>query len=169
MEGITEILGKIGFDWQVALANLVNFIIIFLILKYLAFKPIQNVIEKRRQAIKEGLDNADEARTALREAESRKEAIIMEARQEANGLIATAKEQADRVVEKTLRDAESEKVKIITEGQKKAEREFDRMQQEVRGQAAELVVLGVEKILQEDLGEKDYKKLSDKAVAMMRK
>lgn len=166
---ILDILGKIGFDWQVALANLINFLVIFAILKYAAFGPLQRMIEKRKQVIHEGLDDAERAKTNLREAEQQKEALIMEARQEANAVVAQAKEQADRVSEKTLRDAESEKAKIIAEGEKKASREFDRMQQEVRGQAAELVVLGVEKILQEDLGEKDHKKLSDKAVTMMRK
>jgi F0F1-type ATP synthase membrane subunit b/b' len=43
------------------------------------------------------------------------------------------------------------------------------MQQEIRGQAAELVVASVQKILDEDLDEKQSKKLSERAVTLMRK
>jgi F0F1-type ATP synthase membrane subunit b/b' len=45
---ILGILGKIGFDWQVALANLVNFLIIFWILKKFAFKPVREILQKDR-------------------------------------------------------------------------------------------------------------------------
>ncbi|MBP6925575.1 MAG: ATP synthase F0 subunit B, partial [Candidatus Pacebacteria bacterium] len=98
MEGILLILGKIGFDWQVAFANLVNFLIIFFILKHLAFKPLQKVIEKRRAEIQTGLDNAERAKTSLLNAEQEKEVIVMAARQEANDIIATAKTQADALL-----------------------------------------------------------------------
>jgi F0F1-type ATP synthase membrane subunit b/b' len=56
-----EILGKIGFDWQVALANLVNFLIIVFLLKKFAFKPIAKIIQDRQNKINEGLENAKKA------------------------------------------------------------------------------------------------------------
>lgn len=166
---ILEILGKVGFDWQVALANLINFLVIFLILKYAAFKPIQRIIEKRQAKIQEGLDNAEQAKTDVMMAEQQKEALLTEARQQANTIIAESKEQASKVAEKTLAEAEQRKVEIIRDGEKKAAREFDRMQQELRGQAAELVVASVQKILDEDMDDARQKALSEKAVAMMRK
>ena len=70
---ILDILGKIGFDWQVAVANLVNFLIIFFILKRYAFKPIANIIKERQDQVNEGLDNAKLAETNLMQAEQEKE------------------------------------------------------------------------------------------------
>lgn len=166
--GILGILGKIGFDWQVAFANLVNFLIIFFILKHLAFKPIQKIIDKRQQTIKEGLDNAERAKTSLFTAEEQKEEIIMAARQEANAILALAKDQADVLLAKKAQEAEQDRERIIAEGNKKVQKEFDRMEREVRGQAADLVVQAVEKILNEDLDEKQDKKLREKAVTIMR-
>jgi F-type H+-transporting ATPase subunit b len=168
MEGLLVILGKIGFDWQVAFANLVNFLIIFFILKHLAFKPLQKVIEKRRAEIQTGLDNAERAKTSLLNAEQEKEVIVMAARQEANEIIATAKTQADALLLQQAEEAQREHDRIIADGKKKAQKEFDLMEREVRGQAAELIVASVQKILNEDLDEKQDKKLREKAVVMMR-
>lgn len=168
MEEIGIVLAKIGFDWQVAFANLVNFLIIFFILKHLAFKPIQRVLEERKQKIQEGLDNAARAQTALLGAENKSEEIIMQARQEANTIIAGAQERANALLVTKTSEATKEHDAIIAEGKKKAQKEFDRMEQEVRAQAAGLIVSSVEKILNEDLDEKQGKKLQEKAVAMMR-
>ena len=67
MVNIYEILQKIGFDWQVALANLVNFLIILFLLKKFAFKPIAKLIKDRQDKISEGLQKAKEAEVRLKE------------------------------------------------------------------------------------------------------
>lgn len=166
--GILGILGKVGFDWQVALVNLVNFLIIFFLLKKLAFGPIKQVIEKRQQTIREGLDNARQAETDLFTAEKQKEEILMQARQEANTIVAHAQENAERLMLHKQKEAEQEKEKIITEGKRKAIKEFERMERDVRAQAADLIVQGVEKIIGEEFDAKQEKRLRDKAVALMR-
>jgi len=165
---ILDILGKIGFDWQVAVANLVNFLIIFFILKRYAFKPIARVIKERQDKVNEGLDNTKRAETNLMQAEQEKEQIVMQARQEANEVVASAKDQADALLASKTVEAGKEHDRLIEEGKKKAQKEFDRMEREVRAQAAGLIVSSVEKILNEDLDEKQDKKLQEKAVAMMR-
>jgi len=165
---ILDILGKIGFDWQVAVANLVNFLIIFFILKRYAFKPIARVIKERQDKVNEGLDDAVLAKTNLLTAEQKKEEILMSARQEANDIIAKAKQSSDILAVKKLEESQIEHIRIVAEGKKKAQKEFDRMEREVRGQAASLIVAGVEKILNEDLDEKQDKKLRERALNMMR-
>jgi len=165
---ILEILGKIGFDWQVAIANLVNFLIIFFILKRYAFKPIAKIIKERQDKVNEGLDSAKLAETNLMQVEQEKEKIVMQARQDANEVVASAKDQADALFVSKTADATKEHDRLVEEGKKKAQKEFDRMEQEVRAQAAGLIVSSVEKILNEDLDEKQDKKLQEKAVSMMR-
>jgi F-type H+-transporting ATPase subunit b len=166
--GILGILGKIGFDWQVALVNLVNFLIIFFILKHLAFKPIQNVIEKRQRVVKEGLENADRAKQNLLNAEQEKESIVMEARQKANDILAQAKTQADVFLLERSEEAKHEHDRIVLEGKKKAEKELELMKREIKGQAADLIVTSVGKILGETINETEDKKLRERAVTMMR-
>ncbi|MBU4369492.1 ATP synthase F0 subunit B, partial [Patescibacteria group bacterium] len=56
---LQRILGNLGFDWRMALANLVNFLIIFFVLKKYAFKPIKEKLEEREKKIKTGLEDAE--------------------------------------------------------------------------------------------------------------
>ena len=74
-----EILGKIGFDWQVALANLINFFIVFLLLKKFFFKKIKETIRERRNKIEKGLEDAEKAAESLKSAEIEKDSIVKEA------------------------------------------------------------------------------------------
>ena len=60
-----EILGNIGFDWPVALANLVNFLIIFFLLHKFVFKPLGKTVEKRKRDIADGLAAADKNQQLL--------------------------------------------------------------------------------------------------------
>ena len=88
-----EILGKIGFDWHVALANLVNFLIIFFVLKKFAFTPIQKMLRERREKIEKGISDAQKAEKNLSRANIEKEEIIKEAQDNANRILSTS--QAD--------------------------------------------------------------------------
>lgn len=163
-----EILGKVGFDWQVALANLVNFLVIFLLLKYFAFKPLSKLIQKRKEKIQKGLDDAQQAETNLMLAEEQASEITGNAKGEANTIIAGAQARVDDMLRKAEHDADVRGSEIMNDAHKKIEKERERMEQELRGQAADLVVAGVEKIMLESMNEKESEKLMVRALDMMR-
>ena len=85
-------------DWNL-LFNAINIIILFLLLKHFLFKPVNQIIEKRReeaeQQFKEAKDLTDQAQKtkkqyeeSLRSAEEEKSKIVAQARREAaNGQI----------------------------------------------------------------------------------
>lgn len=165
---ILEILGRIGFDWQVALANLVNFLIIFVLLKYFAFKPIAKIIRERKEKIQKGLDDAQQAQSDMLRAQEQSEKITQNARQEANTIIAGAQERVDALLTNAQHEAQEQVQKLINEAHVKIEKDRARMQQEFRGQAAGLIVESVEKIMRSDMSEKDHEKLMVRALDMMR-
>ncbi|MDH5442176.1 MAG: F0F1 ATP synthase subunit B [Candidatus Nomurabacteria bacterium] len=166
---ILEILGKIGFDWPVALANLVNFLIIFVLLKYFVFKPLARGIEARRKEIDEGLDNATSARTALQMAEQEKDGIVMDAKQQANIIIASAKQRGDELLSGTEITARERAEALVKKADKEIARSKKRMESELRGQAVQLVVSSVESILNEELTPRKSREFADRALNMMRK
>ncbi|MFZ2523216.1 MAG: ATP synthase F0 subunit B, partial [Minisyncoccia bacterium] len=111
-----SILAKIGFDWQVALANLVNFIIIIFILRKFAFNPIKEVISKRQSIINTGLENAKIAETDRVMADELKKSTLSEARLRADEIISDANRKAEMILSKAKSDAEILKSNIITQG-----------------------------------------------------
>ncbi|HIR12514.1 MAG TPA: F0F1 ATP synthase subunit B [Candidatus Choladousia intestinavium] len=114
-------------DWNL-LFNAINIIILFLLLKHFLFKPVNQIIEKRReeaeQQFKEAKDLTDQAQKtkkqyeeSLRSAEEEKSKIVAQARREAAGeysrIVEEAHEKADSILDKAKAEAELEKEKVL--------------------------------------------------------
>lgn len=151
MQNLLEILGKIGFDWQVALANFVNFLIILFVLKKYAFGPIKKVIQERQNKINQGLENARKAETELMMAGIKKEEIIKDAREEAMMFMIETAKNRNEIIEKAKVKAIEEAGKILAEANKNKEEEFQKMQKEIREQGIGLVLNSAEKLLKEKI------------------
>ena len=87
-----------------------NIIILFVLLRIFLFKPLNKMKEERTRTIQNNLDSAEKAK---KEAE--------ELRQQYEGSVSDAKEEAKNIIMKAHEDAESERAAII----KKAHEEAD--------------------------------------------
>lgn len=143
----TGILTKIGFDLEVALANFVNFLIIFLLFKIFLFKPIQNLIDTRRDEINKGLAHASEAQIALKLAEEESENLIKDARAKANNILVEARNRADEITEQSIADGKDEASKIKARAEQDVVLERDTMRQEVEKEMTKLVSSLAEKVV----------------------
>jgi F-type H+-transporting ATPase subunit b len=142
-----EILGKIGFDWQVALANLINFAIIFVILQYMVFKPLAKVMKERRARIDEGLNNADKADKTLSDAKSHKDELLKEAYAESQEIITDAKGRGNASVEEAKEVAVVQAQKIVDGATVQAEGILKRADSDLNKKSVDLVMSGIEKVL----------------------
>ena len=79
MHKILTILGSVGFNWHVALANFFNFLIILFLLNTFFFKKIGRTIGDRHKIIEKGLSNARDAERSLAEAEAKRDTLMREA------------------------------------------------------------------------------------------
>ena len=147
-----EILGKIGFDWHVALANLVNCLIIFFILKKFAFGPIQKILRERRATIEKGIADAKENAEKMKATTVEYEATLQKARAEANAIFDKTKKDAETKRAEILAQAQAEMAASIEQGKKVIEAEKNKMLADAKNELASLVVSATEKVLQEKNG-----------------
>ena len=114
-----DILQNFGVDWVLLAAQIVNFLIIFWLLKKFAYKPIFAMLEKRKKLIAEGVENAqkseeilqkslDEEKALLKKAQGNVVEILTDAQKQAQDIVAVAEEGAKKRVEKILEDAKKE-------------------------------------------------------------
>ena len=151
MQVLLDILGNIGFDWRVALANLFNFIIIFLLLDKFIFTKVKKSLDERKKAIAEGVEKAQKADTALVMAEEEKKGILKEAQIEANAITADAHNRAKQTVSQSVKDAEREAKGVLDDAQKSIlQKELD-SQKRIEKASTEMVISGMEKVLKEDM------------------
>ena len=142
-----EVLTNIGFDWQVALANFVTFLIIFFILKYKVFGPVGKILDDRREKIAAGLAKAIESEEQSKRTQEESQEILMQARTQANGLLAEAQTRSDALVNDASIKAQNEATKIFEQNKERIEHEQTLAMREVEREASRLVVLAVERVL----------------------
>lgn len=148
---IEEVLGKLGFDWKVALANLVNFLVIYYLLRNVVFKKLGNAIKQRQEKIKQGLDDAEKAKQSLVDASQRKEELIKEAYKDSQEIIGSAKEERNKIVAHAAEEADKEASKIRQHAVHEADMILKKADEDLTEKAATLVLMGVEKVLKENM------------------
>lgn len=162
---ILEVLGKIGFDWRVALVNLINFLVIFLILKKFVFGTIQNILNNRRIKIETGLNDAEKAKADLIKAEEIAREIKNEAKHEANLIIADSKKKGDVLIADSTEKATEEARSIITHAHFVAEKNKIQMEKDFKKESVSLIVDTVEKILKEEIDQEKNQALTKKIIS----
>lgn len=149
------------FNWTSFVIQIVAFGILYLLLSKFAFKPLFGIMEKRRQMVKEQIDNAEKGRAdaeryleeqkqALQQARKEAHDIIEQARttgsKQADDIVLAARNEANRLKEEALRDIESEKNKAIAS---------------LKAQVSGLSVLIASKIIEKQIDEKTQSELVD--------
>ncbi len=122
-----------GLDYQLLLDAAItafNVFILFVLLSYILFNPVRNMLKKRQDKITSDRESAkadkQQAQTLkaeyeekLKQADKEAEAILSEARKVAmhneQKIIDEAKEEAARIIERAGKEAELEKQKVADE------------------------------------------------------
>lgn len=105
-------------------------------------------MRERQETIAGGLENAVKAERDLQQAQARAEEALNTARAEARGIVEEARGQAAQMLENAKAEADVERERILAAAQADAAQEMNRAKEALRGQVADLAVVGAEKILE---------------------
>jgi len=161
MESIIE---TFHLDWKLFLAQVVNFTIVVIVLWRFAFKPLAKNLAERTKTIEKSLKQAKEIAEQREKMLKLREQAVLEAQIEAKKVIDETsnkmKEYEDQIKVKTQNQAEV----ILTKAKADIQEEKGKMLSDVRQEAADLVVMALEKVLQEKVSADLDKKLAEKAI-----
>ena len=152
---------KLGLNLGYLLVQIFNFLILFLVLKVWVYKPIMNLLDKRRQTIAQGLEDARVAAEARANAEREAEQISADAQAKASEIMREATERAESAGRDIRAEMEAEAAKAKDAALAEAMVERDRMLADVRGQIATLAMAATQKLIGETLDEKRQHTLLD--------
>lgn len=167
METITDILKQFGVEWPKFLAQVLIFLIVYLVLKKYAFGPVMAVLEERRGRIEEGEENLKKIKADLEAAEEKKNEVIGQANERAERLISEARESAEHVGEKTRVEAQSEANTIISKARETTELERSQMLTQLKGDFGRLVIDTASKVTGKVLTDDDQKKINDETIGQV--
>jgi len=164
-----EILKTFGVDPVLLGAQIINFLIIFYLLKRFLYKPVLGMLKKREDKIKEGLKQAEEARITLEKTLDQEKKILTKAQDEARKLIESAKIQAKDVGKEIEENTKRQAEKILLDARAQIEQDTKKMEQELSEKVSLLAENMLEKSLQGVFGEKEQKQIIGKALKNIKK
>ena len=139
MINIIEILSKIGFDWKVALANTINFLIVFFVLSKIIFPSIKKMIEERQKKISEGLNKSEEADLRLKEIDEMGKDRIKTANTEALEIINKAEKKMALANEQFQEKMEKKKMEANNLLRSDFEKQKEAAKQELFNESVDLI------------------------------
>ena len=149
----------LGINLGFLLVQILNFSIMFLVLKAWVYGPILKLLETRRQTIAQGLEDAGIAAEARTNAEKKAGKVIAEAQAEANQVVREATERADAATKDRKAAAEAETAKAREDALTEAEGERVRVLGDLRGQVVTLAMAAAQKLVGEALNEQRQRAL----------
>jgi F-type H+-transporting ATPase subunit b len=154
-------LEALGISLGYLLVQIFNFAILFVILRAWVYKPILGLLEQRREAIAQGLEDARIAAEARENAEQEAEKILSEAQSRASEIVREATERAEQQGREILAEAEEETAQKRQEAMQEAEREKERILADLRGQVASLAMAAAQKLIGDSLDQQRQRALID--------
>ena len=146
--------------------TLLAFIVVFLILKKFAWKPILKSLKDRESSISDSLATAERVKAEMAQLQSENEALLAKAREERGLLLKEARETRDKMVNDAKEQAKIEGNRMIAEAQQAIQQQKMAAITDVKNQIGMLVIEVAEKVLRRELGnpaeqEKYIKQLAD--------
>jgi len=151
-----SLISTFEIDWRLLIAQAINFAIVLAILYFFAFKPLVKTMSDRTTKIDQSLKNADEIEKRLALTEKERTDIINAAKKQANAIVEEASARGDDRKNELVAKAKEEIGQAINTEKEKIARDKAETLKEIKKEVAELVVLTVEKLLNEKMtGDKD--------------
>jgi F-type H+-transporting ATPase subunit b len=155
-----------GFKLEVGklISQILSIVIIFGMLRLLAWKPILKILDDRRNKIADGLQYAEEMKTKLAEAERKQSEILKEASLEAKSIQEQAQKSAREFVEKTQVEAQRKAEELVSQTRESLTLERKQMLAEVKAHASELIATTTAAVLRRELDAGEQARYTERAV-----
>ena len=155
---VESVAQAFGVDWPHLLAQSISFGVVCVVLYKLAYTPILQILETRRQQIASGLANAGKIKAELARIESERQAVLIKAEAEGKQLIVGADE---------TRKATAAAAPILVRTREETERERARMLADVRHEVGRLVIQTTASVTGKILTADDQNRLAEETARQL--
>lgn len=138
------------FFWQSLI-----FIGLILLLKKFAWKPILDAVNDREEGIRNALLSAENAKKEMQNLKSDNEKLLAEARAERDAMLKEAKEMKEKLIADAKSEAQVQGEKMIAQAKAAIESEKNAVMAELKNQVSTLSLEIAEKVLRDELSNKE--------------
>jgi F-type H+-transporting ATPase subunit b len=141
------------------LVSALNFLLLLAIVWTFAFRPLTRTLDDRRNAIEQGLKDAEQARRDRESAEAERVSTLAEARREANDILARAQKVAQEARDADIAATRAELDRMRERARSEIEAEKQRAIGELRGEVADLALAAAGRVVGESMTDDRQRRL----------
>ena len=145
--------------WSDVIGTMVNFLILFLILRHFLFNKVNNMLTARSEDISKDINSARINNEKAEQLRLENEQKLKDASKEGKSIIESFKAKADKVSKQILDDANGEAQNTLEKGKKELQREVEKASSDIRSQVVDLAVMLSSKTLGQTIDEAQHRKL----------
>lgn len=164
-----EIVKNFGLNPVLLGAQIVNFLIVFFILKKVLYKPVLEVLKKRQTTIKEGLRAAEEARIKLEKVVVEEKNILRQAQLQSKKIIEDATEESVEIARRINEETKKQTEKLLNDTREQISRESIETEKRLASSTSKLAITILEKALKDFFSPKEQKEVIANALKKIKK
>jgi F-type H+-transporting ATPase subunit b len=145
--------------------TLLTFLVMLWLLAKFAFKPIASALDKRADAIKAALNEAEKARAEVKKMSEEAKKATDAARLEANRILDETRQAAENVRKEIIAKANAEAAELVKRAQEGIEQQKQKALGELRQTVADLSLQITEQVIRLKCDEAIHKQLADQFIA----
>lgn len=123
------------------------FLVLLVLLKKFAWKPILNALKEREERINQALSAAEEAEKRLKEAQLRNENLVAEAAREREAILKAARDASDKMLAEAKEKAAAEAQRLLEQARENIHNEKMKALTDLKNQVGMLSLEIAEKIM----------------------
>ncbi len=141
--------------------NIINIIVLFVIVKSLAYKPVKNFLDARKARIDESLKNAENKNAEADALKAQYEDALKQSKQESDKIIGEAELSAQKRAAEITSDADKKAADITEKARKDAEREYNERMSGLKADVTDIAFDISKKILSREVTDADNMAIAD--------
>jgi F-type H+-transporting ATPase subunit b len=141
-------------------------VLIWFTMKYV-WPLLTTAMEERQTRIADGLAAAEKGKHELELAETRAKTLLKEGKQHAAEVVAHAQKRADEIVEEAKVNARVEAEKVVASAQAQIAQELQQTKEKLQGEVARLALIGAEQILMREITPEAHQEILGKLSARL--
>lgn len=142
----------------------INIFLLFILLSYILFNPVRNMLKKRQNMITETREETAAANEEAKALKEEYEAKLKDADKAAEVILAEARKKALKNEEKIISEAKEEAAAILAQARKEAELEKQKASDDVKKEIVRVATLMAGKMVSASINEAEQSRLMDETL-----
>jgi F-type H+-transporting ATPase subunit b len=155
---------SLGINLPLLVVFIINFIILFVLLRIFLYKPVLKMLDERSKRTKEGMELAEATKKEYEQAKSEIQKQIEKGRQEAQAIIAQTIQVGERLKEESRQEATKQAQVIVDRTRAELEAERDKIVENLRREFVDISISAAEKVIKETLDKEKHRKLIEETL-----